>query len=67
MSYGTYQPQPVEIIIAGATFAAMALLYVLFVKLVPIISIWELKAGDHQPPDRTQPGTEEQRLREQHS
>jgi Ni/Fe-hydrogenase subunit HybB-like protein len=66
-SYGTYQPQPVEIIIASATFAAMALLYVLFVKLVPIISIWELKAGDHQPPDRTQPGTEEQRFREQHS
>ena len=54
-SYGIYRPQPVEIIIAGATFAAMALLYVLFVKIVPIISIWELKAGDHQPPDRRSP------------
>jgi molybdopterin-containing oxidoreductase family membrane subunit len=58
-SFGTYQPQPVEIIIAGATFAAMALLYVLFAKVVPIISIWELRAGDHTaghaapaPPDR---------------
>ena len=48
-SFGTYRPQPVEIIIAGATFAAMTLLYVLFAKVVPIISIWELKAGDHPP------------------
>jgi molybdopterin-containing oxidoreductase family membrane subunit len=46
-SYGTYRPQPVEIIVAAATFAAMALLYVLFAKVVPIISIWEMKAGDH--------------------
>ena len=29
-----------------ATFAAMTLLYVLFSKFVPIISIWELKAGE---------------------
>jgi Ni/Fe-hydrogenase subunit HybB-like protein len=49
-SYATYRPQPVEIIIAIATFAAMTLLYVLFAKFVPIISIWELKAGD--PTDR---------------
>jgi hypothetical protein len=27
----------------------MVLLYVLFAKVVPIISIWELKAGDHPP------------------
>jgi molybdopterin-containing oxidoreductase family membrane subunit len=66
-SYGRYEPQPVEIIIAGATFAAMALLYVLFVKIVPIISIWELKAGEHQPPAGPAPSTEEPRLREQHS
>jgi molybdopterin-containing oxidoreductase family membrane subunit len=49
-SFATYSPQPVEIIIAVATFAAMTLLYVLFAKFVPIISIWELKAGD--PTDR---------------
>jgi molybdopterin-containing oxidoreductase family membrane subunit len=42
-SFGIYRPQPVEILIAGATFAAMTLLYVLFAKFVPIISIWELK------------------------
>jgi molybdopterin-containing oxidoreductase family membrane subunit len=45
-SFGTYRPQPVEIIIAGATFAAMTLCYVLFAKVVPIISMWELKAGE---------------------
>jgi Ni/Fe-hydrogenase subunit HybB-like protein len=66
-SYGTYRPQPVEIIIAGATFVAMALLYVFFVKVVPIISIWELKAGDHQAPGVTRPVAEEHRPREQHS
>jgi molybdopterin-containing oxidoreductase family membrane subunit len=48
-SFGTYGPQPVEIIIAIATFAAMTLLYVLFAKFVPIISIWELKTGPPSP------------------
>ena len=46
-TWGSYRPRPVEIIITTATFAAMGLLYVLFSKLVPIISIWELKAGEH--------------------
>ncbi len=45
-SWGTYQPTWVEITITTATFAAMALLYVLFSKVVPIVSVWELKAGD---------------------
>ncbi len=44
-SHGSYRPTPIEIVIAFSTFAAMALLYVLFTKLVPIISIWEMKAG----------------------
>jgi len=51
-SWGHYRPQPVEIVITIATFAAMMLLYVLFSKFVPIISIWELKVGDrttHEP------------------
>ena len=47
-AWGTYHPRPVEIIITAGTFAAMALLYLLFVKFVPIISIWELKAGVRQ-------------------
>jgi hypothetical protein len=43
-----------------ATFAAMTLLYVVFSKLVPIISVWELKVGEH---DRVEaaPGVEEAR------
>ena len=44
-SWGTYQPTPVELLIMAATFAAMVLLYTLFAKFVPIISIWEMKAG----------------------
>ncbi len=44
-SWGTYRPRPVEIVITAATFADMALLYTLFAKLVPIISVWELKVG----------------------
>jgi molybdopterin-containing oxidoreductase family membrane subunit len=48
-SWGSYRPRPVEIVITAATFAAMALLYVLFAKLVPIISVWELKVGLHPP------------------
>ena len=49
-SWGTYSPRPVEIIILVSTFGAMALLYVLFAKVVPIISIWELKVGEHPFP-----------------
>jgi Ni/Fe-hydrogenase subunit HybB-like protein len=49
-SWGTYRPQPVEIVITISTFAAMSLLYVLFAKFVPIISVWELKVGMHAPP-----------------
>jgi molybdopterin-containing oxidoreductase family membrane subunit len=63
-SYGTYQPQPVEIVITAATFAAIVLLYALFAKFVPIISMWELKAGDHTPPDLIPPATEEHKLGE---
>ena len=42
---GMYAPRPVEMTIMAATFAGMILLYALFSKFVPIISIWELKAG----------------------
>jgi molybdopterin-containing oxidoreductase family membrane subunit len=52
-TWGRYRPQPVEIIIVGSTFAAMVLLYVLFSKLVPIISIWELKVGEQYVPHAT--------------
>ncbi len=49
-AWGTYQPQPIEIMITISTFAAMGLLYTLFAKLVPVISIWELKVGEHPLP-----------------
>src|SRR5882672_6838648 len=47
-SWGHYRPRPVEILITISTFAAMTLLYTLFSKFVPIISIWELKVGEHE-------------------
>ena len=49
-TWGHYRPRPVEIMITISTFAAMTLLYTLFAKFVPIISIWELKAGEHHVP-----------------
>jgi len=33
-----------------ATFAGMILLYMLFSKFVPIISIWEMKVGNQPHP-----------------
>jgi Ni/Fe-hydrogenase subunit HybB-like protein len=51
-SWGTYRPTWVEITITAGTFAGMALLYMLFAKTVPIISIWELKAKEHLTSDR---------------
>jgi molybdopterin-containing oxidoreductase family membrane subunit len=48
-SYGIYRPSVTEITVIAATFGAMCLLYILFAKVVPIISIWELKAADHPP------------------
>jgi len=58
-SWGFYRPQPVEIMITIATFAAMAFLYLLFSKFVPIISIWELKVGTHPRPVLTPQEEEE--------
>ncbi|HYM10651.1 MAG TPA: NrfD/PsrC family molybdoenzyme membrane anchor subunit, partial [Bryobacterales bacterium] len=42
-AWGTYAPTWVEISITIATFAAMALLYLIFSKLFPIIAVWEYK------------------------
>jgi molybdopterin-containing oxidoreductase family membrane subunit len=50
-SWGTYWPRWPEITITVGTFAGMVLLYLLFSKVVPIISMWELKAGEHYRPD----------------
>ncbi|MCU1385475.1 MAG: actC [Acidobacteria bacterium] len=66
-SWGTYRPRPVEILITISTFAAMALLYVLFSKFVPIISIWEMKAGEHPSPALQPAATREHALGETHA
>src|SRR5438876_387799 len=60
-SWSFYRPQPVEIMITIATFAAMVRLYTLFSKVVPIISVWELKGGKHAPALLTAEEEEEQR------
>jgi Ni/Fe-hydrogenase subunit HybB-like protein len=51
-AFGTYRPTWVEIIITVGTFSGIVLLYMLFGKTVPIISIWELKAQEHLVADR---------------
>ena len=48
-SWGTYRPQPVEIVITVSTFAAMVLFYALFSKVAPVISVWELRAEERTP------------------
>jgi molybdopterin-containing oxidoreductase family membrane subunit len=66
-SWGSYAPRPVELMITAATFCAMALLYTLFAKVIPIISIWELKAGKHPSPDLQPLATAEHPLGETHA
>ena len=61
-SWGPYRPSAVEIMIMISTFAAMVLLYTLFSKLVPIISIWELKVGEHPFPVETPAAAKEHAL-----
>ena len=46
-SWGSYFPRWPEVVILASSVAAMALLYLLFSKFVPIISIWEMKVGEH--------------------
>jgi Ni/Fe-hydrogenase subunit HybB-like protein len=44
-SWGTYRPTWVEDTLMASSFGLMALLYLLFSKFVPMISIWEMKVG----------------------
>jgi Ni/Fe-hydrogenase subunit HybB-like protein len=46
-SWGSYRPEWPEVVIMIASFAAMGLLYALVSKFVPLISVWELKSGEH--------------------
>ena len=38
-----YRPTWVEAAITAATFAAMAMLFMIFAKLFPMIAVWEFK------------------------
>jgi Ni/Fe-hydrogenase subunit HybB-like protein len=49
-AWGNYRPTWVEITLMVAGFGMMALLYLLFSKLVPMISMWELEAGVRKAP-----------------
>jgi len=49
-SWGSYRPTWVEITLMVAGFGMMGLLYLLFSKLVPMISMWELEAGVRKGP-----------------
>ncbi len=42
-AWGHYAPTWVEISISAATFAVMGLLYAIFVKLFPVVSVWEFE------------------------
>jgi Ni/Fe-hydrogenase subunit HybB-like protein len=48
--WGSYIPTWTEVTITAGTFTGMILLYVLFAKFVPMISIWELKGGKNAQP-----------------
>jgi Ni/Fe-hydrogenase subunit HybB-like protein len=44
-SWGSYRPTWVEDTLMASSFGMMALLYLLFTKFVPMISVWEMKVG----------------------
>ena len=44
-AWGSYRPTWVEDTLMASSFGMMALLYLLFAKAVPMISIWEMKVG----------------------
>ncbi len=66
-AWSFYVPRPAEIVITTATFAAMTMLYTLFAKFVPIISIWEMKAGTHPAPERLPDVVADRPLGEMHA
>jgi molybdopterin-containing oxidoreductase family membrane subunit len=46
---GTYSPSTVEITMTAAEIAAFVLFYVVFAKLFPLVSIWEVKEAPGRP------------------
>ena len=45
---GLYTPSLVEVSLTAAEFAAFALLYIVFAKVFPLVSIWEVKEADER-------------------
>ena len=50
---GAYQPSWVEFSIMAGCFAAFILLYALFTKIFPIVSIWEVREGQEKSVEET--------------
>jgi len=46
-SWGDYAPTFVELTITFGSFCGFALLYLLFVRIVPLVPAWEIKEGQH--------------------
>jgi molybdopterin-containing oxidoreductase family membrane subunit len=44
---GTYQPSWTELGILVGSFGLFVLLYLIFVQIAPIVSIWEVREGEH--------------------
>lgn len=57
--WGAYSPTWIEWSITAACFAGFFLLYALFAKLFPVISIWELKEEAPEPSAAQEPRTAE--------
>ncbi|MBI4216604.1 MAG: polysulfide reductase NrfD [Chloroflexi bacterium] len=51
---GVYLPTWVELSITLGEFAGLALLYVLFTRLFPIVSLWEIKEGEEEEREKAQ-------------
>jgi molybdopterin-containing oxidoreductase family membrane subunit len=49
-AWGSYRPTWVEMTLMASGFGLMALLYLVFSKVVPMIAIWELKVGMQEAP-----------------
>ena len=60
-------PVTFELTILFSAFATFILLYTLFAKFVPIISIWEMRAGSHHDEEDLIAAAERQRLGETHA
>ena len=54
-AWGAYFPSGVEIAITAAGFAGFALLFALFSKLFPIVSVWEVTEEVERPPTAPSP------------